>query len=267
MNSFPVADEQALRRIAGPLRIEAHLAPQDPRRSDLERRALSKLRRLMPDFEVTYVSESATGLFEQAREHYGEVRYALAGRAATSRATTVEGVLETIYTLSGATPGPGADRDAFRGHPLEADPRGRTGCSTERGRRWCWWPRSQAGGEDHEHATNGASRPCWWREPGSRRRAAEKVDLSGERVGSPPATFEPIVGTWVVAQDGPDKVVMVDGRPWVASKDNPTRLLVQSARRLYGTSNEELMDNAKQFAYYPVALPQERTDFSKGRSA
>ena len=85
--------------------------------------------------------------------------------------------------------------------------------------------------------------------------AAEiKVDLSKEQVGKPPVTFEPMVGTWLVAQDGPDKVIMVDGRPWVASKDNPTRLLVQSARKLYGTSNEELMDNAKQFAYYPVAV-------------
>ena len=34
-----------------------------------------------------------------------------------------------------------------------------------------------------------------------------------------------MVGTWVVAQDGADKVIMVDGRPWVASKDNPTKLL------------------------------------------
>ena len=47
---------------------------------------------------------------------------------------------------------------------------------------------------------------------------------------------------------------MVDGRPWVASKDNPTKLLIETARKLYGTSNEELMDNAKQFAYYPVAV-------------
>ena len=85
--------------------------------------------------------------------------------------------------------------------------------------------------------------------------AAEiKVDLSKEQVGKPPTTFEPMVGTWLIAQDGPDKVVMVDGRPWVASKDNPTKLLIESARRLYGTSNEELMDNAKQFAYYPVAI-------------
>src|SRR5262245_30046544 len=81
-----------------------------------------------------------------------------------------------------------------------------------------------------------------------------KVDLSKEAVGRAPATFEPMVGTWVVAQDGADKVIMVDGRPWVASKDNPTKLLIESARRLYGTNNEELMDNAKQFAYFPVAV-------------
>ncbi len=57
---------------------------------------------------------------------------------------------------------------------------------------------------------------------------------------------------------------MVDGRPWVASKDNPTRLLIESARRLYGTSNEELMDNAKQFAYFPVAILKQVDAFSNG---
>ena len=91
-----------------------------------------------------------------------------------------------------------------------------------------------------------------------------KVDLSKEQVGKPPATFEPMVGTWVVAQDGPDKVISIDGRPWLASKDNPTKLLLQSARRLYGTSNEELMDNAKQFAYYPVAVLKGVDNFSNG---
>ena len=91
-----------------------------------------------------------------------------------------------------------------------------------------------------------------------------RVDLSKETVGKPPVSFEPMVGTWVMAQDGPDKVVMVDGRPWVASKDNPTRLLIESARRLYGTSNEELMDNAKQFAYYPVAVLRSVKTFSNG---
>ena len=83
---------------------------------------------------------------------------------------------------------------------------------------------------------------------------AHVIEKLKETVGKPPATFEPMVGTWLVAQDGADKVIMVDGRPWVASKDSPTKLLIESARKLYGTSNEELMDNAKQFAYYPVAV-------------
>jgi hypothetical protein len=91
-----------------------------------------------------------------------------------------------------------------------------------------------------------------------------KVDLSKEKVGQPPQIFEPIVGTWSVVRDGADKAIMVDGRPWVASKDNPTKLLVQSARKLYGTSNEELMDNAKQFAYYPVAVLKPVDNFANG---
>ncbi|HEX7136717.1 MAG TPA: hypothetical protein VF219_02680, partial [Vicinamibacterales bacterium] len=96
-------------------------------------------------------------------------------------------------------------------------------------------------------------------------RAADiRIDLGKEQVGKPPTTFEPIVGTWVVVQDGADKVIMVDGRPWVASKDTPTKLLVESARRLYGTNNEELMDNAKQFAYYPVAVLRSVDAFSNG---
>jgi hypothetical protein len=98
--------------------------------------------------------------------------------------------------------------------------------------------------------------------------AAEiKVDLGKEQPGKTPAAFEPMVGTWLIGQDGGEKIVMVDGRPWVASKDNPTKLLLQTARRLYGTSNEELMDNAKQFAYYPVAILKSVEDFSKGTIA
>ena len=91
-----------------------------------------------------------------------------------------------------------------------------------------------------------------------------KVDLTKEQAGKPPVTFEPMVGTWVVAQDGAEKVIMIDGRPWVASKDNPTKLLLQTARRLYGTTNEELMDNAKQFAYFPVAVLKGVDHFSNG---
>ncbi len=94
--------------------------------------------------------------------------------------------------------------------------------------------------------------------------AERKINLNKEEPGHPPTTFEPMVGTWLIAQDGPDKVISVDGRAWAARKDSPTKLLIESARKLYGTSNEELMDNAKQFAYYPVAVLRGVDDFSNG---
>jgi MYXO-CTERM domain-containing protein len=123
MNSFPHADEEALRQIHGPLRIEAHLAPEDPRRTDLERRALSKLRRVMPRVQVDYVSATSIGLFEQTSAHYGEIWYELNGRRAMTRATTADSVLETIYDLAGVAAPPETD-DVFRGHPLAVPPKG-----------------------------------------------------------------------------------------------------------------------------------------------
>jgi hypothetical protein len=122
-NSLPEADEQALAEIHRPLRIEVHLAPEDPRRLDLEQRALSKLRRVMPKLEVAYVSATSIGLFEQTSAGYGEIWYSLGGRKTMSRVTTAEGVLEAIYSIAGIGP-PKEDDDAvFRGHPLTARPR------------------------------------------------------------------------------------------------------------------------------------------------
>ncbi len=123
-NSFPEPDERALRRIHAPLRIEAHLAPEDPRRLDLEHRALSKLRRIMPKLEVRYVSATSIGLFEQTRAGYGEIWYELAGRKTMSRMTTADGVLEAIYSLAGVAPPAETDGDVFRGHPLAAPAQG-----------------------------------------------------------------------------------------------------------------------------------------------
>ena len=124
MNSFSQADERALTRIRTPLSIEVHLAPEDPRRVDLERHALSKLRRIMPAMRVRYQSATSIGLFEQTGEHYGEVWYDFGGRKTTSRLTTAEGVLETIYALAGVTPPAGNEENAFRGHPLAVAPKG-----------------------------------------------------------------------------------------------------------------------------------------------
>jgi len=122
-NSFSRADEAALARIPGPLRIEARLAPEDPRRSDLEHKALSKLRRAMPSVRIRYVSATSIGLFEQAGSGYGEIRYELGGRSAVNRLTTEDGVLETIYGLAGVSP-PADTEPPFPGHPLAAEPKG-----------------------------------------------------------------------------------------------------------------------------------------------
>ena len=135
MNSFSPGDEHALRQIHDPLRIEAHLAPEDPRRVDLEHRALSKLRRIMPRLQVEYVSATSIGLFEQTSAHYGEIWYELGGRRAMSRTTTAEGVLEAIYSVADTRAAAGnrsadgsnrpvPDDDIFRGHPLAVQPKG-----------------------------------------------------------------------------------------------------------------------------------------------
>jgi hypothetical protein len=63
-------------------------------------------------------------MFEQTRAGYGEIWYDLAGRRTMSRVTTAEGVLESIYDVSGIAPPAESDADVFRGHPLAVPPRG-----------------------------------------------------------------------------------------------------------------------------------------------
>ena len=124
MNSFPEADEQVLAKIRGPLGIEVHLAPEDPRRADLDRKAIAKLRRVMPSLRVQYVSATSIGLFEQTAPHYGEIWYELGGKKEMSRATTAESALETIYDLAGVKPPVEKDDEIFHGHPLAVAPKG-----------------------------------------------------------------------------------------------------------------------------------------------
>ena len=114
-------------------------------------------------------------------------------------------------------------------------------------------------------------RACWargrdrWRCWRRCRRAEIKVDLSKEARRQAARRRS---SRWSAPGSSPrtarDKVDQGRRPPWVASKDNPTKLLIESARKLYGTSNEELMDNAKQFAYYPVAVLRACRHFSNG---
>jgi len=83
-------------------------------------------------------------------------------------------------------------------------------------------------------------------------------------VGQPPTTFQPVVGTWRVIQDGPDKIIMVDGQPWKANQNNRTALIAERARSFYNASQEDFIDNVKQFAYYPIATLNGVDNFSDG---
>jgi hypothetical protein len=138
-NSFSEADEAVLRTITSPLVIDVHLAAEDGRRFSLERLALAKLRRVMPDLTVRYVARTSTGVFEQADDGYGEIRYSLGDARATSRVVTAEGVLETIYGLAGVTPPIEDEAELFRGHPLATPPRHVPAIF------YCTWPAAVAG--------------------------------------------------------------------------------------------------------------------------
>jgi ABC-2 type transport system permease protein len=123
-NSFSPANEAALRQIRAPLRVEVHLAPEDPRRVDLERQVLSKLRRVLPAVRITYIAATTTGMFEQSAAQYGEIWYELDGRRALNRATTAESALETILSLASVVPRADTADEIFRGHPLAVLPTG-----------------------------------------------------------------------------------------------------------------------------------------------
>ena len=125
LNSFPRSAERRLGQIAEPIQLEIHLAPEDPRRVDLERRALPKLQRAAPSTAVAFVSRTSTGLFEQNDPHYGEIRYQVGKRTVVGRATTEEAVLEAIFEAAGTEVDPDDHREiAFAGHPLVTRPTG-----------------------------------------------------------------------------------------------------------------------------------------------
>jgi len=122
-NSFPEADEVALRRIRDPLLITVYLAAEDPRRLDLDRNILSKLERILPHVDIVYAARSRSGLFEAPGDHYGEIWYEIGGRKQMSRSTTEHIVLDNLYQLAQAPP-PSNSEIEPPGHPLPARPTG-----------------------------------------------------------------------------------------------------------------------------------------------
>jgi len=123
-NSFSAIDDSTLRRINKPLKLTVFLAPEDPRLSDLEQGVLKKLRRVLGrGLDVTYVSGSQSGLFEQTEDHYGEIWYEMEGRKRVDRSTIEEVVLDQIYELSGVQIPERSVDEGFPGYPLAARPK------------------------------------------------------------------------------------------------------------------------------------------------
>lgn len=117
-NSFPVADEIALRKIDEPLRVTVYLAAEDPRLNDLERGVLAKLRRSVKHVAIEYAATGRSGLFQSAGDHYGEIWYDIGGRRVMSRSSIEEVVLEAVYEAAGVAPPPAQIVVPYPGYPL-----------------------------------------------------------------------------------------------------------------------------------------------------
>lgn len=122
-NSFPRADEGALREIRSPLRVTIHLAPEDPRLTDFEQNVLRKLRRILPHLEVDYTAGGRTGLFAGGADHYGEIWYEMGGQKVMERSTIEPVVLEQIYQLAGLQPPAQNEENVSPGYPLAVRPK------------------------------------------------------------------------------------------------------------------------------------------------
>lgn len=91
---------------------------------------------------------------------------------------------------------------------------------------------------------------------------AVHVDLSKERVGRESTKFLSVVGNWSIVDDGGRKVLAVDGRRWL--RGQPAGGLAEKARSIYGSRNEEFIDNVKAWAYFPYAVAKDIPDFQNG---
>ncbi len=89
-----------------------------------------------------------------------------------------------------------------------------------------------------------------------------RVDVARDRIGAEPSTFLPMVGNWVVADEGGKKVVRVDGRIW--KRGQPSGGLADKARAIYGAKHEDFIDNVTAFAYFPIAVAKSIDQFTDG---
>ena len=129
-NSFPAADERVLPQLREPLIVTVHLAPEDPRYTDLKRNVLAKLERALPNVAIRFAGRQQTMVGSTGDERYGEIEYSYGGRSGTSRSTSHREVLPLLYELAGVNIPAPAPGDDYRGYPLVA--------SGETAIAWCF---------------------------------------------------------------------------------------------------------------------------------
>jgi ABC-2 type transport system permease protein len=120
-NSFPQADQNALRELREPLVITVHLAPEDPRYVDLRRNVLSKLERALANVTVRLASSGQSVIGNAGDKSYGDVEYSYGGRSDTSRSTSHREILPLLYALAGVPPPAPVTGEEYPGHPLVAN--------------------------------------------------------------------------------------------------------------------------------------------------
>src|SRR4051812_15918640 len=89
-----------------------------------------------------------------------------------------------------------------------------------------------------------------------------RIALDHEVAGKEPKAFLPMVRSWVVAREGKQNVLFIDGRVW--KRGQPAGGLADKARAIYGARNEEFIESIKAFAYYPIAVAKGIDDFQNG---
>jgi hypothetical protein len=120
-NSFPVADQRVLAKLAEPLDVTVHLASEDPRYADLQRNVLAKLDRAMPNVSIRLAGGRQTPATNSGDDSYGEVEYAYANRSDISRSTSPREILPLLYGLAGVSPPAPASGGDYPGYPLAAN--------------------------------------------------------------------------------------------------------------------------------------------------
>lgn len=102
--------------------------------------------------------------------------------------------------------------------------------------------------------------PAWAQQAAAPK--ATHVSFAKETPGREPATFAPMVGSWIITREQGKNVLFIDGRVW--KRGQPAGGLADKARELYGARNEDFIESIKAFAYYPIAVAKGVDNFENG---